>query len=178
MKKKPTLSPHLELVDVVDENDHPLIAMPLPEVFRQTLKHRTVLVLLHDSQGRIYLQKRGKGKTLYPGRWDLSATGHVKAGEARKTAARRELQEELSVYAQRLLFVKEVQASAATGYSFVTLYRAEQISGEITPDGKEVVDGMFVDRDELDSMVESFRDLLTPALVYFWELDLIFPKAD
>lgn len=176
MKLKQTKENQQELVDVVDENDRPLVAMPLPEVFRQTLNHRAVLVLLHDEDGRVYLQKRSDKKTLYPGRWDLSATGHVKAGEARESAARRELAEELGIHAQRLHFVSEVPASASTGYSFVTIYRADQISGVIAPDGKEVVDGMFVDEDELDSMMESFRDLVTPALVFCWELGLIFPK--
>lgn len=167
-----------EPVEIVDDTDRPLGVMPLPEAQRQALGHRTVLVLLYDGAGRVCLQRRADAKALYPGRWDLSCTGHVRAGESREDAALRELFEELGVRAPRLARTAEVEAGPETGHSFVTLYSAGGFSGIIVPDPAEVQEISFLDRDELEALVEGFREMLTPALVHFWERGLIFPGGE
>lgn len=166
-----------EAVEVVDKNDKPLCVLSLPDASRQVLRHRTVLVLVYDAKGRLFLQKRSKTKTLYPGRWDLSATGHVKASESREDAAIRELFEELGIRAAGLKRIQDVEASPSTGHTFVTLFSAGRIATSMRTNPEEIADGMFVDREELDLLACNFRDQLTPGLVFFWERGLLFPKS-
>ncbi len=175
MIKRPTRQPVEELVEFTDEHDRPLGVMPLPDVHRQSLRHRSVLVLVYNMENKLYLQKRSEQKSLYPGRFDLSAAGHVRAGEARLDAAARELREELGLIADRLRLVSEVPATRETGFEFVSLYSAGRFASEPKPNPKEVSDGMFVDHAELAYMAGKFRELLTPGLVHFFEQRVLFP---
>ncbi|MBG0776528.1 MAG: NUDIX domain-containing protein [Desulfovibrionaceae bacterium] len=149
--------------------------LPLEEVHRQGLGHRAVIVLLYDARGRLYLRKRGPGRRLFPGRWDVSAAGHVRVGESREEAAHRHLERDLGVRASRLTLRMAVPASTATGNEFVTLYAAVRVRE--VPASAASEDGMFVDRDELAYLAEQCRDLLTPALVHCWETGLVFPPS-
>ncbi len=86
-----------ELFDVVDDQDHVLRQEPRADVHRQRLLHRAVHVLVFNSKGEVYLQRRSAKKDTYPHRWTTACSGHVDAGEDYDTAAVRELQEELGL---------------------------------------------------------------------------------
>jgi isopentenyl-diphosphate delta-isomerase len=172
----PTALP-VELVEYVDGSDRPLGVMSLAAVHRQSLSHRSVLVMLYDPRGKVYLQKRAATKQFYPGRYDVSASGHVKAGESRLEAAQRELEEELGITAREMRVVATAPASPLTGYEFVTLFHAGKTADQPRPNPEEVSDGMFVNHAELTYMVERFRELLTPGLVHFFEQNAVFPAA-
>lgn len=162
-----------ELVEVVDKNDRPLIVMPLDEVHRQSLMHRSVLILVFNMKNKLYLQKRGKNKSLYPGRFDVSASGHIKQGESREDAAIRELHEELGLRTDRLTRLYEIPASNDTHYEFLTLFTAGKFAHNPTPNPEELEGGQFVDPDELAFLVNEYRDTLTPGLVYCYEKQLL-----
>ncbi len=167
-----------ELVEVVDEQDRTLGVLPLDEVHRQSLMHRSVLILVYNMKNELYLQKRGKNKSLYPGRLDISASGHVKQGESREDAAIRELYEELGLRVDRLTRLYEIPASNDTHFEFLTLFTAGKFSQPPTPNPDELDGGHFVDPDELDFLVSEYRDTLTPGLVYCYEKKLLnFPKG-
>lgn len=72
---------------------------PRDEVHRDGDWHATVHIWVRDLRGDIVLQRRSMKKDTHPGKWDLSAAGHVDAGEEIMEAAIRELQEELGVKA-------------------------------------------------------------------------------
>lgn len=177
MAKKTRTETAVELVDIVDARDRPLLVMPLSEAHRQGLFHRSVMVLVFDAAGRLYLQKRGPQKSLYPGRFDLSATGHVQAGEAREAAAARELHEELGLAALSLVLIDAAPATRETAYEFVTLFSAGRTSEPPRPNPDEVAGGMFVDEAELTALVRDYRDWLTPAVVHFYEKKVLFPDT-
>jgi len=174
-KTKPEPLP-VELVDVVDQEDRPLAVMPLTEAIRQSLYYRLVSVLVFRPDGKLFLQKRGPKKNLYPNRFDVSASGHVKAGEARVDAAGRELFEELGLRAQNLTVLHTVPGSEQTSHAFVTLFSAGRISEPPHPNPQEVAGGMFVDLGELTALARDYRDMLTPGLVYFFEQKVLFPN--
>jgi isopentenyl-diphosphate Delta-isomerase len=176
VKKKAAGEIPVELVDVVDRDDQPLAVMPLTEAIRQSLYYRLVSVLVFRPDGKLFLQKRGPKKNLYPNRFDLSATGHVQAGEARTEAAARELYEELGLRAQSLTVLDTVVGSEQTSQAFVTLFSAGRISEPPRPNPQEVAGGMFVDQAELAALVRDYRDMLTPGLVYFFEKKVLFPN--
>ncbi|EPR42306.1 NUDIX hydrolase [Desulfovibrio sp. X2] len=177
LQPRQSATPEVEYIEVVDEGNRPIAVMPIDDVHAQALMHRAVVVLVYDDDGRVYLQKRSMSKSRFPGRWDLSATGHVKAGEAMEDGAIRELHEELGLSATRMHLLAEVSASASTGWEFVSIFTAGTFREEPVPNPEEVDGGYFVDRAELDCLVAQFRELLTPALVHFWEHGLIFPSA-
>jgi isopentenyldiphosphate isomerase len=79
-------------------------------VHDERLVHRSIHVLLLDSQGRLVVQRRHRQKQTYPGHWDLSASGHVEESDypsgpdddldrVYREVAARELEEELGVRA-------------------------------------------------------------------------------
>ena len=177
MKKTGATEGPPELVDIVDRLDRPLCIMPKSEAHRQSLYHRAVFVLVFNPAGKLYLQKRGPKKSLYPGRFDLSATGHVQAGEARLDAAIRELHEELGLRVKTLTRLDAIQASEQTGYEFVTLFSAGRLAEPPRPNPAEVAGGMFVDPTELAALVRGYRDWLTPGLVHFFEKKALFSEA-
>lgn len=64
---------------------------------------KSIRLLLMNSQGRIYLQKRSNVKTENPGLYDKTVGGHVASGESWNTTVVRECAEELGFPAVILL---------------------------------------------------------------------------
>ncbi len=87
-----------ELVDILDAEGNPTGESLLKsEAHRLGLFHPTVHVWCYDKKGFVLLQQRGKEKTNFPLKWDISVAGHVSAGETLTEAAVREVHEEIGV---------------------------------------------------------------------------------
>jgi isopentenyldiphosphate isomerase len=113
-----------EIFDVVNERDEVINRKPRSEVHRLGLLHRAVHVLVFNSPGEIFLQKRSMTKDREPGKWDSSSSGHVDAGEAYEACAVRELREEIGLIVQKTperLF--KIDACLETDWEFVWVYR-------------------------------------------------------
>ncbi|MEY2408080.1 MAG: hypothetical protein QOF48_750, partial [Verrucomicrobiota bacterium] len=105
-----------EIFDVVNERDEVVGRAPRREVHQNGLRHRAVHVLVFNSRGEVFLQKRSMTKDTFPGAWDSSASGHLDCGEDYDACAIRELREELGVVlatAPRRLF--KIDSCAETG---------------------------------------------------------------
>src|SRR4249919_2115756 len=113
-----------EIFDVVNERDEVIGNKPRSEVHRLGLLHRATHVLVFNSRGQVFLQKRSMKKDRQPGRWDSSASGHVDSGEEYDACAVREVREELglqlSAVPQRLF---KLVASLETDQEHVWVYR-------------------------------------------------------
>src|SRR6478672_13109465 len=90
-----------EVFDVVDEQDQVIGRERRSEVHRLNLRHRAVHVLVFNSQGEVFLQKRSMSKDTFPGAWDSSASGHLDCGEDYDACAIRELREEIGLRLER-----------------------------------------------------------------------------
>jgi 8-oxo-dGTP pyrophosphatase MutT (NUDIX family) len=86
-----------EIVVIVDENNRVVGAVPRWQMRAKMLPHRATYILVFDTGGRLYLQKRTVIKDIYPGYYDVAAGGVVLAGETYDESARRELAEELGI---------------------------------------------------------------------------------
>ena len=87
-----------ELIDIFDGNNKPTgIRKMKSEAHRDGLYHRAAHVWIYNSKGEVLLQLRAKDKETDPNRWDISAAGHVGAGEDPVEAAIRETKEELGL---------------------------------------------------------------------------------
>lgn len=161
-------------IEVVDGSNRPLSTMDIKEVHRQALSHRSVIVLIYDTEGKLYLQKRSSNKKLYSGRWDISASGHVHVGESSFDAAVRELESELNIRSGNLRQVSEIKASAETGNEFITLFTLDKINNIPNPNHEEVESGYFYSEEELEWLVREYRELLAPALVFLHDQQFLF----
>lgn len=90
--------------------------------------HRSVHVWLVDpALGLLALQKRSPNKDTFPGRWDISAAGHIESGDESRPTAVRELAEELGVICDGedlrfLMCVPAAQADAGGCNCFEDVY--------------------------------------------------------
>ena len=88
----------MEWLDMYDENRQPTGAKARRgEPFPPGGLHLVVHVCIFDRQGRMLIQRRQKGKSAWPDRWDLSAGGCARAGETSRQAVERETLEELGI---------------------------------------------------------------------------------
>src|SRR5215204_2411337 len=86
-----------EIFDVVNELDEVIGKELRREVHRRGLKHRAIHVLVFNSSGEVFLQKRSMTKDTFPGAWDSSASGHLDCGEDYDACAIREAREEIGL---------------------------------------------------------------------------------
>lgn len=61
------------------------------------LTHRATYILVFNSKGELFIQKRTATKDIYPGYYDIAAGGVVLADESYEDSAQRELFEELGI---------------------------------------------------------------------------------
>ena len=64
---------------------------------KEGLWHKAVVVFIINSKEQVLLQKRSASKKLWPNMWDITAGGHVLAGEFGFQAIIRECKEELGI---------------------------------------------------------------------------------
>lgn len=125
----------LELLDVFNEEGKDTgMARERSLVHRNGDFHRTshIWVARKSEEGKwqVLLQKRSSGKEAYPGCYDCSAAGHVKAGGTCLDAAVRELEEELGIQAspQDLELFFEIREDSRQEYQGVPFRDREFIS--------------------------------------------------
>lgn len=87
-----------ELIDIYDENNRPLgYSRMKSEAHRDGLWHQGAHVWIYNSKGEALLQLRSMDKSVHPGTWDTSASGHSSQGETVIETAIRETKEELGL---------------------------------------------------------------------------------
>jgi len=157
-----------ELLSVVDEQDEVIGERRRDDVHRLGLRHRAVHVLIFDSRGRLFLQKRAARKRENPGLWDSSVAGHVDAGESYDAAIVREVQEEvgllLSAPPQRVF---KLDACESTGMEFTRVYRL--VSDQpLRPNLDEIESGRWFTVEEVESLLALSPQELAPPFALIW----------
>jgi isopentenyl-diphosphate delta-isomerase type 1 len=157
-----------ELFDVVNDRDEVIGQLPRREVHRHGLRHRAVHVLIFNSNGEVFLQKRSAKKDTFPQRWDSSAAGHLNPGEAYDSCAVREVKEELGFVLpcvpERIL---RIDACEETGQEFVWVYRCAA-EGPFTLHPDEVETGKWFTPEHVSRWIRNSPDEFAPSLVCIW----------
>jgi len=158
----------MEWLEVVDENDEVVRLERRGIIHASGLMHRSAQVLVFNSAGQLFLQKRSAGKDEFPGLWDSSAAGHVDPGEDYADCARRELAEELGITAPLTLEpLFRIPASETTGWEHCSVFRC-RYDGALSLQREEIDEGKWVSAPDMDRLVDDPDTPLTPAVRRIW----------
>jgi 16S rRNA (adenine1518-N6/adenine1519-N6)-dimethyltransferase len=158
-----------EMFDIVNDNDEVIGRLPRAVVHREGHKHRAVHVLVFNSRGSVFLQKRSMAKDTFPGAWDSSASGHLESGEEYDACAARELGEELGLTVRAPLEpLFKIAACAGTGAEFVRVYRCGA-EGPFTLQAAEIERGGWFAPGEVDEWIGRRPGDFAPSFVLIWK---------
>ncbi len=88
----------MEPLDILDDKGNKTGQVKsYDEAHQVGLIHGAVHVWIINSKNELLVQKREKNKRAYPLHWDISAAGHISAGETSLEAAHKETKEELGL---------------------------------------------------------------------------------
>jgi len=145
-----------EIVSIVDESNNVVGAVPRREMRARHLPHRSTYILVFNSQGELYVQKRTMTKDVFPGYYDIAAGGVVLAGETYEQGAERELEEEMGIRGvplNRLFeFYFEDEYTRLWGCAFACVH-----DGEVALQEEEVESGEFVPVSDILRRAETER---------------------
>ena len=137
------------------------------QVHSDDLMHRSVHILVFNSAGSLFLQKRAMIKDESPGLWDSSAAGHVQSGEDYISCAKRELNEELSLSDVQLDEVLSIPAQSTTFWEHVRVYKCVTDSN-ICINKNEISEGRYMKLSEVRALMQLNPEIHTPtfSLIY------------
>ncbi|MEE9322774.1 MAG: NUDIX domain-containing protein [Granulosicoccus sp.] len=158
-----------EWLDIVDENDKVTGRATREEIHRLKLMHRSVHIMLHDSRGSWFVQKRSLLKKTGAGLWDASVAGHVDSGETYRQCALREIDEELGIQVadSALIPCGHLRPSAANGFEFTDMFLFTS-DAELTLAPDEIDDGRWLDTDELSAWLVASPEEFTGVFLTVW----------
>ena len=138
------------------------------------LLHRAAHVLVFNSAGNLFLQKRSSRKDIQPGKWDTSVGGHPNLGENNEAAARREMREELGVEPAVLEFAYSYRWKSPVETEWITSF-ATVHPGPFHLDPVEIDEGRFWTLEEIQESIN--RDLFTPQFQHEFSRILAWKSA-
>jgi isopentenyldiphosphate isomerase len=139
-------------------------------IHEQRLVHRSVHIVVFDTQGRLLVQRRHRDKQTYPLHWDTSCAGHVEEGDylagpdddldrVYEAVAARELHEELGISAP-LRRLARLPPEPGVHYEQVQLFACTS-DGPFALQADEVDEIRLVRRDEVpEPMTHMLRWLI------------------
>jgi len=157
-----------ELLDVVDTEDRVIGVKTRGDIHALGLMHRAVHILVFNSEGELFLQKRSMTKDENPGQWDTSCAGHVDSGESYLDCAVRELQEELGIVTKiPLEKLFHVPPSTFNGMEHSPVYRCDY-AGELRLQVEEIDEGRWLNEADMDDLVSDLSSNFTDILRHIW----------
>ncbi|MEC7786509.1 MAG: NUDIX domain-containing protein [Nitrospinota bacterium] len=129
------------------------------EIHQKQLIHRSIHILVFNSNKQIFLQKRSNTKDENPGIWDTSSAGHVDAGETYDECAERELWEELRIK-ESLKPLAKIKACKETYQEHVQVYVCKT-NTSISINRNEISEGKYFDWATLPNIIQSNTEIFT-----------------
>lgn len=159
-KRKP------EFLMAYDENMKEIGVFARPAVHYNGLWHKVVQCWIVDDSDpndiRIYLQRRSFEKKSNPGRYDISAGGHVESGESVINAMLREIREEtgLSLEADDIAEIGTFREISGNDCEFAHIFVCFMSVPPFSP-GEEVIYMVSANADEFKALSEGTVDEIT-----------------
>lgn len=165
------------LVEVMDGHGRPLAAMPMAEVRRQQLCHRSVVILLYDEAGRLFLRKRPSLRGQGPERWDIPARSPVFRGESLQDAATRALEATLGIHAERMRLEQALMPSLENGNEFLHVFSLARPEGGASQGNAGEAESYFFGPEELRCLLRDFSELVSARFLMLAK-ELKLPKRE
>lgn len=133
--------------------------------------HRAFSLFLFNDSGELLLQRRSKGKRLWPGFWSNSCCSHPRRGESMQVATKRRLADELNIeteleYVYRFRYqAKYDEAGSENELCHVYL---GWTSNDVRANESEIESVRFITARELDAEFEHRPEQYTPWLKQEW----------
>ncbi len=143
----------MEFLDVVNENDEVISSASRDEVYKKTLRHRIVHVLIFNDVGEMALQLRSVEAPFCPNHWSTAVGGHVQSGESCLDAAKREGLEELGVIFDLEEFSKDYYIDGAGPDKFLYTFKSVY-NGSFQLNPEEVAKIRFFTIEHIKEMVD------------------------
>lgn len=157
------MHPKDEVVLIVGRDNRETGSAPRHEMRALGLPHRAAYIMVFNSRGELFVQKRTMSKDIYPGYYDIAAGGVVLAGESYEESAKRELAEEMGIVKTELgphfTFFYEEGSNRVWGRVYSCIY-----DGELTLQAEEVESGFFALPEEVLAL--SRKERFTPDGLY------------
>lgn len=162
----------MEWFPIVDEDGNTIGEAPRHVCHdgKSMLLHPVVHLLLYNSNGELYLQKRSMLKDIQPGKWDTSVGGHVMPGEAVEDAILREASEELGikdfmpVFEGKYIWQSDRERELVYTFSVISDFKPV-----INPD--EIDDGRYWPIDEIRKSIG--KNIFTPNFEHEFRIHVI-----
>lgn len=162
-----------EQFDIYTESGTPTgDVVPRSRAHKEGLWHQTAHIWIYHPKEGLLLQKRSATKESHPSLWDISAAGHVPAGESIELAAIRECEEEVGVLFEqsklsKICTVKQIFDFPENSFhdrEHVTIYLIDSdlplSAYKAQPEEVEAL--RFIAIEELKKAVEKKSDWLVP----------------
>lgn len=130
---------------------------------KQGLWHKAVVVFIINSKKQVLLQRRSPNKKMWPNMWDITAGGHVLAGEFGFQAIIREAKEELGLDLNKndMTFIGPSISTNIKGditnnhFNEYYIARKDIDETELKLQEEEVAEVKWIDKDEI---IEKIKD--------------------
>ncbi len=159
-----------EMLTAYDDEYNPIGDYPRSYVHRHGMWHKVVhcwLIGVRDDEIRLFLQRRSYEKKSHPGKYDISAGGHVTAGEKPAEAMARELREETGIIMrpESLIEVGVMPEISGKDHELAHIFLSIQHDPPFRP-GEEVIYMVSADIEDFRELMEGRRESVdvTPAI--------------
>ena len=162
----------MELWDIYDENrTRTAKTMVRGEPIKDGDYHLVVHVCIFNSKGQMLIQKRQPFKSGFPGMWDVTVGGSAVSGDTSRTAAQRELEEEVGIHLDFSEIQPHLSINWEHGFDDVYLLEYEVDESTLSLQYEEVEQVAWSYEHEIIEMIE--RGEFIP---YYPELISLFFK--
>lgn len=155
-----------EIAALFDTSGRVIGQAPRSRVRAENLHHGATGIVLFNEHGQIFVHQRTWVKDVYPGRWDFTAGGVIQAGENPDESARRELAEELGIDSELNMLSESEYSDENTSYHAFRYWAATSFTPKLQ--AEEVLQGLWMSRDELLDKLQNNSDEFMPDSVYLF----------
>ena len=178
----------MEHIDILDKDGNKKgITKPKSEIHKNGDWHRASIVWIINSRNELLIQRRSPAKENCPNLWDISASGHISAGEDSIASALRETWEELGLKLNKediqYLFstIEQVVLNDGTyvdnEIQDVYLVRKDVDVSNMRIQKEEVAEVKFIDFRQLKKMITNNVSIFVPHIEGYKKLFEFLEKS-